>query len=105
MTSGTAATRRRGLLRGPRRKDDQTPELHAERSALRVERCEVLPLNAESALLRVVGRWAAEPPARVELLVGRDLLAVPLPPGPAVTPGGEWTAGFEVPASAAAGAE
>src|SRR3954464_12228751 len=101
MTEGTAASRKRKLLRGPRRKDEQKDALRADRPALHVDLCQILPLDEENALLRVAGRWSVPVPPDVPGLVGRAALVAPLPPGAGIDRAGLWSAGFEVSAEAA----
>src|SRR3954454_17713806 len=83
MSEGTAGFRARKLLRGPRGKTDQSPELHADVPALQIELCQILPLSDTTALLRVAGRWSGAARTDVGLVVGRSAPRAPLAPGPA----------------------
>jgi chromosome segregation ATPase len=97
MDDGTAAVRKRKLLRGPRRNDDEMQAPRSGETALRVELCQLLPQAQGKALLRVVGRWNGPAPADVAIRLGDGSLVAPLAPGAVTAAGGLWTSGFEVP--------
>jgi chromosome segregation ATPase len=104
MNDGTAAVRKRKLLRGPRRKDDEMSWQGVEETALHVvELCEILPVDHETALLRVAARWGGPPPVEVAVRFGDAGLAPAVAPGPSCAADGLWSAGFEIPAASAGG--